>query len=84
MPDPQNEKKLHMCRETEHFDVFMAGYPHAIYRCGECKNAIRSKAIDDLDDKELELALDMMAEFKKKKLTEGEDHGATGEDWSST
>lgn len=66
-------KKVHICHETGRFDVFMAGYPHAVFRCGECQSPMRSKAVDDLDEKDFEMALEMILEYRKRKLEGGDD-----------
>jgi len=64
MPKKTGERKVHLCTESDRFEVFVSGYPHAVFRCKDCMSPMRSVAVDDLDEDRMEFALEMLARYR--------------------
>lgn len=58
-------RKVHLCVESDRFEVLVSGYPHAVFRCKECFAPMRSTALDDLEEDRLDFALEMLARFRR-------------------
>ena len=57
----------HVCRERAEFEVLTSAYPHAIFRCRVCRSPMRSSPMDDLDSTQLDLAVDMLSRYRRRR-----------------
>ncbi len=57
----------HACTEREGFFLSLVGYPHALYRCCLCGMPMRWVPLDDLEEADLDLAIEMIYRYHQER-----------------